>query len=253
MEAFLIDWGVADQGHMKNMLQPDATQAPLTDVGIGITKTSNAGLGPKVVTVDFGRHTASQPQLLGVAYNQDADGYYEAGEGQGNVEVDAVRLQDGQPTGPTHSVQTWDASGAYQMPLDPGPLPGHRLVRRTRSSAPSRSTIEGQNVKVDYRLNDPWQATAPVVTPAAAPAVAPAVITAATPAATTPPPAATAPVPTPAVTTPSVVPATAPTPPQPTAPATITAAVPANATIPSGWSVSYTYGSVVNNWVEYSN
>ena len=246
MESFLLDWGVADQGHMKNMLQPDSTQAPLTDVGIGITKTSNAGLGPDVVTVDFARHQVSQPQLLGVAYKQDADGYYKAGEGVGNVEVDAVKLgTDGNPTGPTHTVETWDASGAYQMPLDPGTYAvtasfGGKVIRSQQVN------IGSVNVKVDYQLNGPWQGTAttPAATlsPAPAPAVAPAVISAVTPAASTPPPAASSPNPSQAASTPTVVAASTPAPTQ--------AAMPAS---PSGWSVSYTYGPVISNWVGFNN
>ncbi len=169
MEAFLIDWGVKDQGHMRNMLQPDAAESSLTDIGIGISKTSNAGLGPNVITVDFARHNTAKAQLLGVAYHAGSNGTYDAGEGQGNVEVDAVLLQDGKPIGPARSVMTWDASGAYQLPLDPGTYKvtassGGKVIRTQNVK------IEADNVKVDFNLDATWDGSSLHTEKAAEPA-----------------------------------------------------------------------------------
>lgn len=153
MQAFLIDWGVSDQGHRKNILQPDATPDQYySEVGIGIVNTNgmnNPGkLGPKVITQDFAREANAPADLLGVAFNDlNHDGQYGMGEGQGNVEVDATNVATGQ----TQSTQTWDAGGGYQIPLTPGTYAvtakfnGKVLDNRT-------VTIGNQNIEVDYNL-----------------------------------------------------------------------------------------------------
>lgn len=172
IQAFLIDWGVADHGHRNNILQPGASNDQLYhDIGIGIVNTNKANFGPKVVTVDFGHQTNEKAQLVGVAYNDNNhDGLYSMGEGAGNVEIDATNLSTGQ----TKTTYTWDAGG-YQIPLDPGTYNvtakvGNQVVRSQTIS------INDQNVKVDYNLSQPWQApaaqTVTAPTPVAAPVVA---------------------------------------------------------------------------------
>jgi uncharacterized protein YkwD len=161
MEAFMIDWGVSDQGHRRNILQPTATPDQYYQaVGIGIVNTTRANFGPEVITVDFGAQANAKPYLLGVAYN-DPNGthQYNLGEGQGNVEIDATNLATGQ----TQSVQTWDAGG-YQMQLNPGTYNvtarvGSQVIRSDKVS------IGTQNVEVDYDLSDPGPSTASPVTP----------------------------------------------------------------------------------------
>lgn len=116
MQAFLIDWGVPDQGHRRNILQPDASQPSYREVGIGIVNSNNNGLGPLVITQDYGAQNGSNPYLLGIAYNdKNNDNFYQPGEGLGDVTVTAVNAQNGQ----SQSVQTW-ASGGYQLQLAPG-------------------------------------------------------------------------------------------------------------------------------------
>src|SRR6185312_6829254 len=90
MEAFLIDWGVSDLGHRRNLLQPDATPDQYYgEVGIGIVPTNKPNFGPLVITQDFAHKANSQPEILGVAYNdKNGNGSYDLNEGQGNVEVD---------------------------------------------------------------------------------------------------------------------------------------------------------------------
>ena len=118
MQAFLIDWGVSDDGHRRNILQPgvsanDAYQS----VGIGIATTpANSKVGPMVITQDFGSQPSQQAQLVGVAYyDNQQTGMYEIGEGQGGVQINATNLATGQTT----STQTW-SSGGYQIALSPG-------------------------------------------------------------------------------------------------------------------------------------
>jgi len=150
MQAFLFDWGVADKGHRRNLLQPDvAAEDAFTDVGIGIVHTNKRSFGPLVVTQDFGSRPNEKAQLLGAVYNDDnANRFYDVGEGAGDVLITATNLA----TGKTASVQTWDAGG-YQMPLDPGRYQVNALVnnRVVKSTTVSIGTL---NVKHDFILND---------------------------------------------------------------------------------------------------
>ena len=155
MEAFLIDWNVSSLGHRKNILQPDATPNQFyREVGIGIVSSSRADLGPKVITQDFGRQASSKAELVGVAYNdQNGNGAYDMGEGQGNVQINATNVANGKVA----ATQTWDSGGGYQLNLDPGTYQvvakvGDRVVRTDQIN------INDQNVKVDYNLSLPWQA-----------------------------------------------------------------------------------------------
>src|SRR5262245_45214369 len=115
MEAFLLDWGVSDVGHRTNIMEPGtAPQNAYKDVGIGIVNGSGPnGIGPMVVTQDFGIQSGEQAQVVGVAYN--GTGLYQPGEGTANVQITAVNLASGQVS----STQTW-SSGGYELALNPG-------------------------------------------------------------------------------------------------------------------------------------
>jgi uncharacterized protein YkwD len=172
MKAFLIDWGVPDHGHRGNLLQPNTPDdKTYRDVGIGIIATNpGSQVGPLVITQDFGRQTNSQPQVVGVVYNdQNGDHFYTPGEGQGGVTIE-VTDQNNQPVAQT---TTWD-SGGYQIPLGPGSykvsaLVGGQVVRS------QDITIGSDNVEVDYDLSQPWQggslpsASVPVTPPTTPP------------------------------------------------------------------------------------
>lgn len=237
MEAFLIDWGVAGNGHRNNLLQPAASPDQYyKEVGIGIVSTNRSNFGPKVITQDFGTRAGSPAYLLGVAFNDgNHDGRYDMGEGQGNVEVSATNVD----TGETKSVETWDAGGGYQIPLPAGNYSvtakvGDQLVRTDRVS------IANQNVKMDYNLSNPWQGgTAPIVPTRSAPITvsaqsvsAPMVVTQ-------------------AAVTPTVVstPVTTPTPPVVPAAASVTAAPATSATVTQSDSVNWNLISPATNAV----
>ncbi len=195
MQAFLIDWGVASNGHRENLLQPDkSADQSYREVGIGIVETSGFdsngnAFGPEVITQDFGAQNGAKAVLLGVAFNDgNGDDFYEPGEGRGDVTIDAVNTDTG-ATSETHSMD----AGGYQIALDPGVYKvtahvGDQIVRT------DRVTIGGTNVKVDYNLSDPWQGGtfAPAVTKAAAQTVATSSDDSST---STPAPAVTAPTP----------------------------------------------------------
>ncbi len=152
MEAFLIDWNVSDQGHRRNIMQPTATPDQFFQgVGIGIVNTNSGTLGPKVITVDFGRQANGKALLLGVAYNdQNGNGAYDQGEGQGNVLVSVTNVATGQ----SYSTLTWDNGGGYEFSLDPGTYNvtasvGGQVVHS------QQITMYNQNIEVDYNLSPP--------------------------------------------------------------------------------------------------
>ncbi|WP_165248963.1 CAP domain-containing protein [Paludisphaera soli] len=122
MQAFLYDWGVADAGHRRNLLQPGVAPADaFTEVGVGVVKTggmrtSGGKIGPVVVTQNFASRTDAPAQLVGVVYSDDdGNDFYTPGEGKGGVEIDATNID----TGKTDSTKTWE-SGGYQIPLAKG-------------------------------------------------------------------------------------------------------------------------------------
>lgn len=114
MQSFLFDWGVSDHGHYNNLLQPGTSaQDSFKDVGIGLVNTGGNGVGPLVITQDFGSQQNEGPQILGAVYNDpNHTGFYAPGEGQGGVTIDAVNLTTGQD----YQTQSW-SSGGYQVPV----------------------------------------------------------------------------------------------------------------------------------------
>ncbi|GAC1467436.1 MAG: hypothetical protein NVSMB9_09040 [Isosphaeraceae bacterium] len=163
IEAFEIDWGVANYGHRDNVHQSKASPDQYyREVGIGIVKSDRPNMGPMVVTEDFGRRADTRAQLVGVAYNDPNQSHaFTLGSGQGDVKITATNLD----TGVSQSTLSWDAGG-YQLPLDPGTYEvtakvGDRTVRTDRIG------ISDQNVMLDYNLSDPWQAAESTPPPAA--------------------------------------------------------------------------------------
>jgi hypothetical protein len=153
MQAFLIDWGVSDAGHRRNILQPDVSSSDAyQSVGIGIASTTNnSTVGPLVITQDFGSQPNQPAELVGVAYydNQNT-GMYEIGEGQGGVKIDATNLGTGQTT----STQTW-STGGYQIALCPGQYQITASVNGTVFQT-LPVTIGTQNVEQDFVLSNNW-------------------------------------------------------------------------------------------------
>ena len=137
MQSFLFDWGVSDNGHYNNLLQPGTSpENAYKDVGIGLVNTNNNGLGPVVITQDFGSQQNEGPQILGVVYNDpNQSGFYAPGQGQGGVTIDAVNLT----TGVDYQTQSMSAGG-YQVPVAPQRrLPGHRDRKRSGDFEPAGS------------------------------------------------------------------------------------------------------------------
>jgi uncharacterized protein YkwD len=174
MEAFLLDWGVSDQGHRRNLLQANVpNNQAFQDVGIGIIHTNDPSFGPVVVTQDFARPANGQAELLGVAYSDNqGTGRYSPGEGQGGVRVDVTNID----TGAGYTTQTSDAGG-YQIPLPAGRYQVTASVN-DKVIQTSRVDLGSENVKIDFVLTNPRdgrnrQDVINSVLPAPAPAPAP--------------------------------------------------------------------------------
>lgn len=186
MQAFLVDWGVQDGGHRRNLLQPDATddQDGSDVVGIGITESRRLGFGPKVVTQNFARQHGAKALILGVAFDDaDRDGRFSYQEGRGDVSITVKNVASGQVS----SLGSWDAGG-YQVAVDPG---RYEVTARVGNKVVNRQTVDVNkaNVKVDFNLSNPWLNT--VVDEGAAAPVVPTQPVAPAPVVSTPTPAVT--------------------------------------------------------------
>jgi len=155
MQAFLIDWGVPSDGHRINIQQPGVSaQNAYRDVGLGIVQTNpnNPSIGPMVITQDFASRPNSQAQLVGVAYNDNSGtNFYQPGEGQGGVQIDAVNLQTGQVL----STQTW-SSGGYELSLPAGQ---YQIIASLNDTViqTANVTVGAVNVEQDFIMSNAWQ------------------------------------------------------------------------------------------------
>jgi hypothetical protein len=117
---------------------------------------------------------------VGVAYN-DSSGtnFYQPGEGQANLQIDAVNLQTGQVT----STQTW-SSGGYELSLAAGQ---YRIIASLNNQVfqSTNVTVGNVNIEQDFVLSNPWQGgTRAAAIAAAQPVVSPPPVVAPQPVAT---------------------------------------------------------------------
>ncbi len=206
-EAFFLDWGNPEFGHLKNLLAPGpgeatSTSYPLSEIGIGlltgVTPTTpppptaelsgNQGqnVGPDLVTQEFG-WVQGQQFLTGVAYNDQANtNFYAPGEGLAGVQIQAV----GAHGEGTYEATTWN-SGGYSLELPAGTYNVTASGGALNAPQTTTVTIGSDNVGWDIRTT-PGAAASPPVT-------------------TSPPTTSTpTPTPTPTPTTPTPTPTTPP-------------------------------------------
>jgi len=162
---FEVDWGgsaatggmQSPPGHRQNI-----HSTTLREVGIGVVLGSNGGsggVGPQLVTQDFGMVGGLPPFVTGVVYRDlNGDGFYEPGEGVGGVTVTVSN---------TNSYAVTASSGGYSVPVAGS---GSYTVNFSGGSAPTNqksvSVINGQNVKSDYVVTG---SATPTPTPTATP------------------------------------------------------------------------------------
>jgi hypothetical protein len=158
---FEVDWGgTAANGGMQSPAGHRANIHSTTfrEVGIGVVLGSaggSSGVGPQLVTQDFGVTGSLQPFVTGVVYRDlNGNNFYDPGEGVGGVTVTISGVD-------TYAVTA--ASGGYSVPV---PGSGNYNVTFSGGSAPTTqrnvSVVNNQNVKSDYIVNG-------VVTPSPTP------------------------------------------------------------------------------------
>ena len=166
MQSFLFDWGVANRGHYKNLLQPGVSAGKAyKDVGIGLVNSRGNGVGPLVITTDFGSEQNEGPQIVGVVYtDKNHDNFYTPGEGQGGVTLTAT-----DSSGKAYSVQSWQ-SGGYQIAVPGGS--DYTVTASVNGQVIQSHTVhvDDVNVKTDFVMDG---TPPPVVVPIAAPTPAP--------------------------------------------------------------------------------
>jgi hypothetical protein len=162
---FEVDWGgsvtsggmQSPPGHRQNI-----HSTTFREVGIGVVLGSNGGsggVGPQLVTQDFGMVGGLPPFVTGVVYRDlNGDGSYEPGEGVGGVTVTVSN---------TNSYAVTASSGGYSVPVAGS---GSYGVTFSGGSVPTNqqsvSVSNGQNVKSDYVVTG---SATPTPTPPAGP------------------------------------------------------------------------------------
>jgi hypothetical protein len=167
---FEVDWGgsvatggmQSPPGHRQNI-----HSANFREVGVGVVLGSNGGsggVGPQLVTQDFGTVGGLLPFVTGVVYRDlNNNGFYDPGEGLGGVTVTIANV---------NSYAVTASSGGYSVPV---PGSGNYNVTFSGGSAPPTqknvSVLNGQNAKADYIVTG--SAPPPTPTPTATPTVSP--------------------------------------------------------------------------------
>jgi uncharacterized protein YkwD len=144
---FVVDWGETPTGmqdppgHRVNIMNP-----LVTEVGAAIVRDANSQneVGPLVITQDFATRRGYLPQVLGVVYDdRNGNSRYDAGEGLGRVNVEAVG-PEGTFTTTTMSAGGYQLSvpkGTYAVFAWGGPLSERRVAADV--------VMDRENVKVD--------------------------------------------------------------------------------------------------------
>jgi hypothetical protein len=146
---FEVDWGgsVANggmqspPGHRQNI-----HSTTFREVGIGVVLGSNGGsggVGPQLVTQDFGWVGGLAPFVTGVVYRDlNSNGFYDPGEGVGGVTVTVSN---------TNTYAVTASSGGYSVPVAES---GNYTVTFSGGLVPTNqksvNVSNGQNVKSDY-------------------------------------------------------------------------------------------------------
>src|SRR5947207_5562331 len=112
---FVVDWGgSALTGGMQSPpgLRQNIHRATFREIGVGVVLGSNGGsggVGPQLVTQDFGTVGGLLPFVTGVVYRDlNNNGFYEPGEGVGGVTVTVSN---------SNSYAVTSNSGGYSVPV----------------------------------------------------------------------------------------------------------------------------------------
>ena len=146
---FEVDWGgsalnggmQSPPGHRENI-----HNTTFREVGVGVVLGSgggSGGVGPQLVTQDFGTVGGLLPFVTGVVYRDlNNNGFYDPGEGVGGVTVTIANV---------NSFAVTASAGGYSVPVAGS---GNYTVTFSGGSAPTTqkvvSVINAQNAKADY-------------------------------------------------------------------------------------------------------
>ena len=146
---FEVDWGYdtggmqAGRGHRANIHNPS-----LHEIGVGVALGTNGGIGPQLVTQDFGSQSSNPTFCTGVAYyDLNGNNTYDIGEGIAGLTVTV--------SGSSYYCIT-AAGGGWAVPV-----PGNSATRTVTFTGPSvNQTISltvpaSTNAKADLKL-DYW-------------------------------------------------------------------------------------------------
>ena len=116
------------------------------------------GVGPLVVTQDFGSQPGEGPQILGVVYNDpNHTGFYAPGEGQSGVTIDALNLATRQ----NYQIQT-EGAGGYQIPVAPNAYYKVTAIQNGQVISSQQVYVSDENEKVNFsQVASPADATDP--------------------------------------------------------------------------------------------
>jgi uncharacterized protein YkwD len=147
LSALIIDTGVMDLGHRRQLLAIDPMYQGQNQVGVGIMQNS-AGPLVNYYTIDTASSPAAGPFLTGVVFNDlNGTGKYALGEGLGGVSI-AV---NGVPT-----VATWNAGG-YSIALAPGSYAVTASGGGLPAPITSTVTVGAGNVRLNFAVaNDTY-------------------------------------------------------------------------------------------------
>ena len=150
--AFALDWGVPSHSHRDNIMNPN-----FTEVGISMIPETNplTEIGEWVTTIDFAAPASAQnaggAYLLGVVYNDiNGSGFYEAGEGISSATITVIPDSSDRETLQFNPFQ----AGGYQVFLDNGLYTITVAGPDFSGTIVKRVSIQGQNVKVDFTVQD---------------------------------------------------------------------------------------------------
>ena len=94
---FQVDWGYGGPGGMQTGRGHRANihNASFREIGVGVALGSNGGVGPQLVTQDFGARSPSPSLGVGVAYyDLNENNFYDIGEGISGLDVNVSGVSD---------------------------------------------------------------------------------------------------------------------------------------------------------------
>jgi uncharacterized protein YkwD len=151
LKALIIDSGVADLGHRRQLLAIDPMFKTQEQVGIGIV-LGGTGTYANYYTIDSASSPDTRPFITGVVYNDsNHSGRYDAGEGLGNVVIHVTGTNAaGQPVDVTTA--TYE-TGGYAVRLDSGTYTVTASGGNLAGAVTQTVALGSSNARLDFGPN----------------------------------------------------------------------------------------------------